>query len=63
MIGSWSDKMELRARADDGNERDEFMRGDEHSHDDHQLPLQVYHSWLKRLRRNAGCCERRRLRR
>jgi hypothetical protein len=45
--------------ADDVSDRDQFMRGDGRSHDDHQLLLQIYHSEMKELGRNAGGCERR----
>jgi hypothetical protein len=62
MVGS-SSELGLAGSADNASDREQFMRDGGHSNDDHQLPLQVYHCWLKQLRRNTGCRERRRLRR
>src|SRR5258706_10163399 len=45
MIGSSSVERGFAGSADDVTDRDQFMRGGGHSHDDHQLPLPVYHSW------------------
>jgi hypothetical protein len=40
MVGS-SSELGLAGSADNASDREQFMRDDGHSNDDHQLPLQV----------------------
>jgi hypothetical protein len=42
MIGSSSAQWEFVCSADDVSDRSQFMKGNGHSHDDRQLPVQVY---------------------